>query len=405
MDWGRPVSVLNASPLRAAVISLVLFVVQVLVVPVELGLDLLSGDQGPDRAPGLADYLFFEVEVAEGGPARGVRLAEDGLPVGFADPERADVHQARRRAHLDYLGPDGAGDGQHGDLGDVGGGGADGQGPVDFQAQVRDPPDASLSLRFGDGDPCGPRLVRGGQFAGAGGARSVGLGLGVDGAEDLEFVGGGLLFPCPESFLVGYRVPGDLASGHPFGLGLGPAGVLGDLLAHQVDRAPARRFAVLSGVLVDPCAESAVDGLGAGGELVHDLLGDAADFGAVPVGAVGHGVAHVEQPLLVGPVDGDPVEVAELVEVLPVGGAPGVVGPVGALDGVEDGQVDVQLGVSVAADGVQPGGGDESFAVAPFAGVFGVVPGPDVAGHGLEQLEAFAYGVEQGVLDGLCFPV
>jgi hypothetical protein len=136
MDWGRPVSVLNASPLRAAVISLVLFVVQVLVVPVELGLDLLSGDQGPDRAPGLADYLFFEVEVAEGGPARGVRLAEDGLPVGFADPERADVHQARRRAHLDYLGPDGAGDGQHGYFGDVGGDGADGQGPVDFQAEV-----------------------------------------------------------------------------------------------------------------------------------------------------------------------------------------------------------------------------------------------------------------------------
>jgi hypothetical protein len=37
--------------------------------------------------------------------------------------------------------------------------------------------------------------------------------------------------------------------------------------------------------------------------------------------------------------------VAELVEVLPVGGPPRVVGPVGALDGVEDGQVDVQLGI------------------------------------------------------------
>ena len=148
-----------------------------------------------------------------------------------------------------------------------------------------------------------------------------------------------------------------------------------------------------------------VDGLGAGGELVHDLLGDAADFGAVPVGALDHGVAHVEQPLLVGPVDGDPVQVPELVEVLPVGGAPLVVGPVGALDGVEDGQVDVQLGVPVPADGVQPGGRDESFPVAPFPGVLGVVPGADVAGHGLEQLEAFADRVEQGVLDGLRFAV
>ena len=198
---------------------------------------------------------------------------------------------------------------------------------------------------------------------------------------------------------------GDLPSGHPLGFGLGPAGVLGDLLAHQVDRAPARRFAVPGRVLVDPRAEPAVDGPGAGGELVHDLLGDAADFGAVPVGALDHGVAHVEQPLLVGPVDGDAVQVAELVEVLPVGGAPLVVGAVGALDGVEDGQVDVQLGVSVPADGVQPGGGDEAFPVPPFAGVLGVVAGPDVAGHGLEQLEAFADRVEQGVLDGLRFAV
>ena len=34
-----------------------------------------------------------------------------------------------------------------------------------------------------------------------------------------------------------------------------------------------------------------------------------------------------------------------------------------------------------------------------------MVAGADVAGHGLEQLEAFAHGVEQGVLDGLRFPV
>ena len=142
-----------------------------------------------------------------------------------------------------------------------------------------------------------------------------------------------------------------------------------------------------------------------GGELVHDMLGDAADFGAVPVGALDHGAAHVQEPLLVGPVDGDAVQVAELVEVLPVGGAPLVVGAVGALEGVEDGQVDVQQGISVAADGMHPGGGDESFAVPPFAGVFGVVPGPDVAAHGLEQLEALADRVEQGVLDHLRFAV
>jgi hypothetical protein len=34
--------------------GLVLLVVEVLVVPVELVADLLFGDQGPDRAPGLA---------------------------------------------------------------------------------------------------------------------------------------------------------------------------------------------------------------------------------------------------------------------------------------------------------------------------------------------------------------
>ena len=67
--------------------------------------------------------------------------------------------------------------------------------------------------------------------------------------------------------------------------------------------------------------------------------------------------------------------------------------------------MDVQLGVPVPADGVQPGGGDEAFAVPPFAGVLGVVAGPDVAGHGLEQLEALADRVEQGVLDGLRFAV
>ena len=71
-----------------------------------------------------------------------------------------------RRADLHDVGADGAGDGEHGHVGDVGRGGADGQDPVDFQAQVRDPPRASLSLRFGDGDPCGPGLVRGGQLQG-----------------------------------------------------------------------------------------------------------------------------------------------------------------------------------------------------------------------------------------------
>ena len=384
---------------------LVLLAVQVLVVPAELGPDLLLGDQRPDRAPGLADHLFFEVEVAEGSPAQRVRLAQDGLPVGFADAEGADVHQVRCRADLDDLGADGAGDGQHGHLGDVGRGGADGQGPVDFQAQVRDPPCASLSLRFCDGDPCGPGLVRGGQLEGPRRACGVGLGLGVDGAEDLELVGGGLLFPGLEPFLVGHLMAGDLAAGHPLGLGLGPPGVLGDLLAHQVDRAPARRLAVPGRVLVHPCAEPAVDGPGPGGEPVHDLLGDAADFGAVPVGAPGHGVAHVQQPLLEGPVDGDPVQVAELVEMLPVSSAPYVVGAVGALDGVEDGQVDVQLRVPVPADRVQPRSRYETFAVPPFPRGRRVVPGPHIAGHGLEQLEALADRVEQRVLDGLRFPV
>ena len=49
--------------------GLVLLAVEVLVVPVELVPDLLFGDQRPDRAPGLADHLFFEVEVVEGRPA------------------------------------------------------------------------------------------------------------------------------------------------------------------------------------------------------------------------------------------------------------------------------------------------------------------------------------------------
>jgi hypothetical protein len=66
--------------------GLVLFGVQVLVVPVELGADLPLGDQRPDRAAGLTYHLLFEVEVVKGGPARRVRLAEDGLAVGFADP-------------------------------------------------------------------------------------------------------------------------------------------------------------------------------------------------------------------------------------------------------------------------------------------------------------------------------
>ena len=343
--------------------------------------------------------------MAEGSPAQRVRLAQDGLPVGLADPEGADVHQVRCRADLHDVGADGAGDGQHGHLGDVGRGGADGQGPVDFQAQVRDPPHASLSLRFGDGDPCGPGLIRVGQPGGARRASGVGLGLGVDGAEDLELVGGGLVFPGLEPLLVGDLVAGVLPAGHPLGLGLGPAGVPGDLLAHQVDRAPARRLAVRGRVLADPRAEPAVDGPGPGGEPVHDLLGDAADFGAVPVGALGHGVAHGQQPLFEGPVDGDPVQVPELVEVLPVSGAPGVVGSVGALDGVEHGEVDVQLGIPVPADRVQPGGRDESFPVPPLPRGGRVMSGADVAGHGLEQLEALADRVEQGVLDGLRFPV
>jgi hypothetical protein len=115
---------------------LALLAVQVLVVPVEFVPDLLFGDQWPDRAPGLVDHVFFQVEVAEGGPAHGVGLAEDGLSVGFTDPEGADVHQVRCGADLHDVGADGAGDGEHGHFGDVGGGGADGQGPVDFQAQV-----------------------------------------------------------------------------------------------------------------------------------------------------------------------------------------------------------------------------------------------------------------------------
>ena len=102
---------------------------------------------------------------------------------------------------------------------------------------------------------------------------------------------------------------------------------------------------------------------------------------------------------------GDPVQVPELVEVLPVSGPPLVVNTVGALDGVEDGQVNVQLGISVPADRVQPRGRDEPFAVPPFPGVLGMVPGADVAGHGLEQLEPLAHRVEQGVLDGLRFAV
>jgi hypothetical protein len=54
---------------------------------------------------------------------------------------------------------------------------------------------------------------------------------------------------------------------------------------------------------------------------------------------------------------------------------------------------------------MKPGGGDEAFPVPPFAGVLGVVAGPDVAGHGLEQLETLADRVEQGILDGLRFAV
>jgi hypothetical protein len=100
-----------------------------------------------------------------------------------------------------------------------------------------------------------------------------------------------------------------------------------------------------------------------------------------------------------------PYRVAELVEVLPVSRAPGVVGTVGALDGVQDREVDVQLRVTVSADRVQPGGGDESLPVPPLPRVLGVVPGADVAGHGLEQLKPFADRVEQGILDGLRFPV
>jgi hypothetical protein len=45
--------------------------------------------------------------------------------------------------------------------------------------------------------------------------------------------------------------------------------------------------------------------------------------------ALGHGVSHGQQTLFEGPVGGDAVQVAELVEVLPVGGPPLVVGTVG----------------------------------------------------------------------------
>ena len=194
-------------------------------------------------------------------------------------------------------------------------------------------------------------------------------GLGLPGGEPLRR--GGLRCTGP---------PGERAAR----LGFGAAGVLPGLLVQQPERAPGRRLAVQRLVLAGEPSEFAGDGDGAGAEQVHDVLGNAADLGAVAVGPGHHFVAQRRQSGLQDPV-GDRGHAEPLaVQGAGVQGAPLVVGAVGALDPVPDRDVHMQLRVTVAGQVVQEQAGDQAAAVPPLPRLRRMVPGPGVGGMPVE---------------------
>ena len=348
--------------------------------------------------------VFFGVEVLQGRVPVFVRGPVDAAAVGGADAEAGYVGDVGG-GHADHAGAGAAGHGQFRHLGDhgvgVGAGGQDGQGAVDFEPQLRHRPDGVMLLDFGDGDPRRPllgRVVEDGRHPVSVAGR-VGGYLLVYLRQRLDFPAGGLGFPRGQPLGVGgfgaAGLPGQGAAGGV----LAAAGVLPGLLVQQPQRAPARRAAVAGLVLVGQPLQFPGDRDGAGAEGVDDVLADAADLGAVPVGAGHHHVPQAGQLCLHQPVggggDGEPL----VVQRPGVQGAPFPVGTVGALDPVPDRHVHVQLRVSVAADVMQEQRGGQAVAVAPLPRRGGVVAGAGVGRLAFEPADRFACRLDQRVLD------
>ena len=138
---------------------------------------------------------------------------------------------------------------------------------------------------------------------------------------------------------------------------------------------------------------------GAGAEQVDHVLADAADLGAVAVGAGHHHIAQPGQLCLHQPVGGGGDAEPLAVQRPGVQGAPFAVGLVAALDPVPDRHVDVQLRVSVAADVMQEQRGGQAVAVAPLPRRGGVVAGAGVGGVRFQPADRFARRLDQRVLD------
>ena len=212
--------------------------------------------------------------------------------------------------HADHAGTGAAGDGQVRHLGDhgvgVGAGGQDGQGAVDFEPQLRHRPDGVMLLDFGDGDPCRPRLAASSRTAAARSAWPAAYWATCPCTCDSAWISRRVVWAshaASRSASVGSALPVCPARVRRACV-LAAAGVLPGLLVQQPQRAPARRGAVAGFVLVGQPLEFPGDRDGAGAEQVDHVLADAADLGAVAVGAGHHHVAQSGQLCLHQPVGG-----------------------------------------------------------------------------------------------------
>ena len=226
------------------------------VCPGDGGACLGLGDQLRDRALGGGEDLFFGVEVVQGGVPVFVRGPVDAAAVGSADAEAGHVGDVGG-GHADHAGTGAAGDSQFRHLGDhgvgVGAGGQDGQGAVDFEAQLRHRPDGVMLLDFGDGDPRGLRLAASSSTAGALAAVCLPRSAATCACTcDSAWISRRVVWAshaANRSASVGSSLPVCPARVRRACV-LAAAGVLPGLLVQQPQRAPARRGAVAGFVLV-----------------------------------------------------------------------------------------------------------------------------------------------------------
>jgi len=227
--------------------------------------------------------------------------------------------------------------------------------------------------------------------------------------QGLHLIGGGLLLPGGQPFLIGRLGGPDLPGDGAAGLCLGAPRVLPGLLVQQPQRPPRRLLPAVRGLpLPGQLGQLRADRYGPRAEPGHHRLGDPADLAPVPVSPRHHHIAQVTQPFLREPVRHRRQAQLGTVQRPPVQRAVLVIGAIRALHPVPDRDVHVQVRVTVAGQVVQeqrrsqPPVLGAAGGVAPLPGNPGVVAGAGERGVLLQPAHRITCSIHQCTLDGIC---